>query len=38
MPVSRSEEWVQVAELDEKDQIRFTAEFRMLRGHPLKVL
>lgn len=32
MPVSRSEEWVQVAELDEKDWIRFTAEFRRIMG------
>jgi len=30
--VSRSEEWAQVAELDEKDGIRFTAEFRRIMG------
>ncbi len=32
MPVSRHEDWVQIAELDEQDQIRFTAEFRALMG------
>ena len=32
MPVSRSEAWVQVAELDEKDRIRFTAEFCRIMG------
>jgi len=32
MPVSRKEEWVQVAELDETDQIWFTAQFRAIMG------
>ena len=32
MTVSRSDEWVQVAELDDRDQIRFTAEFRRIMG------
>jgi hypothetical protein len=27
MPVSRHDEWVQIAELDDQDQIRFTPEF-----------
>jgi hypothetical protein len=30
MPISRNEEWVQIAELDEQDQIRFTEEFQSL--------
>ncbi len=32
MPVTRNEAWVQVAELDEQDQIRFTREFQELMG------
>jgi hypothetical protein len=32
MTISRNEEWVQIAELDEHDQIRFTKEFRSLMG------
>jgi hypothetical protein len=30
MTISRNEEWVQIAELDEDDQIRFTPAFREL--------
>ena len=30
MPISRHEDWVQIAELDDQDQIRFTPEFRAL--------
>src|SRR5271165_6067223 len=30
MPISSHEDWVQIAELDDQDQIRFTAEFRAL--------
>ena len=33
MPISAKEEWVRVAELDEADQIRFTAEFRSIMGN-----
>jgi hypothetical protein len=32
MPVSRHEAWVQIAELDVHDQIRFTREFQELMG------
>jgi hypothetical protein len=32
MTISRTEEWVQIASLDEHDQIRFTKEFRSLMG------
>ena len=32
MPVSRHEAWVQIAELDAHDQIRFTREFQELMG------
>jgi len=32
MTISRDEEWVQIADLDEDDQIRFTTEFRHLMG------
>ena len=32
MPVSRGETWVQIAELDESDRIRFTDDFRSLMG------
>lgn len=32
MPISRNEEWVQIAELDDKDQILFTSEFGELMG------
>lgn len=32
MPISRNEEWIQIAELDKNDQIRFTAEFQSLMG------
>ena len=30
MPISSHEDWVQIAELDDQDQIRFTSEFRAL--------
>jgi hypothetical protein len=30
MPIRRNEEWVQIAELDEDDQVRFTTAFREL--------
>ena len=30
MPIHRNEEWVQIAELDEDDQVRFTTAFREL--------
>ena len=32
MPISRNEQWVQVAELNDQDQIRFTLEFQHLMG------
>lgn len=32
MTISCKEEWVQIAQLDEEDQIRFTDEFRALMG------
>src|SRR4051812_20753340 len=32
MPISRKEEWVPIAELDDQDQIRFTPEFQTLMG------
>ena len=32
MAISRNEAWVQIAHLDEKDQIRFTPEFQDLMG------
>jgi hypothetical protein len=32
MTISRREDWVQIAELDDQDQIRFTTEFRQLVG------
>lgn len=32
MSISRKDEWVQIAELDEYDQIWFTAEFRDVMG------
>lgn len=32
MTISRSEEWVQIAALDDRGQIRFTAEFRLVMG------
>ena len=32
MPISRSEKWIQIAELDEQDQIRFTQEYQALLG------
>ena len=32
MTISRNEDWVQIAELDERDQIRFTGEFQGLVG------
>jgi hypothetical protein len=32
MTISRNEQWVQIAELDAHDQIRFTKEFRSLMG------
>jgi hypothetical protein len=32
MTVSRNEEWVQIAELDPQDQIRFTRRFQALMG------
>ena len=30
MPISSHEDWVQIAELNDQDQIRFTPEFRAL--------
>jgi hypothetical protein len=33
MPVSRNDEWVQIAELDAQDHIRFTQEFQSLMGN-----
>src|SRR3954452_3435122 len=32
MPISRHEDWIQLAELDQQDQIRFTAEFQAIMG------
>jgi hypothetical protein len=32
MPISRKDEWMQIAELDEGDHIRFTAEFGDIMG------
>jgi len=32
MPISRNDEWVQIAELDDQDHIYFTAEFRDIMG------
>jgi hypothetical protein len=32
MTISRKEEWIQIAELDEADQIRFTPAFQSLMG------
>lgn len=32
MPLSRKEEWVRIAELDDQDCIRFTIEFRDIMG------
>jgi hypothetical protein len=32
MPISRREDWVQIAALDDPDQIRFTREFQNLIG------
>jgi hypothetical protein len=32
MPVSRHEDWVSIAELDDRDQIRFTPQFQALMG------
>ena len=32
MTISGHEEWIRIAELDEKDQIKFTAEFQTLIG------
>lgn len=32
MPISRDEEWIQIAELDAENRIRFTAEFQALMG------
>jgi hypothetical protein len=32
MPISRHEDWVQIAELDDQNQIRFTGEFQELMG------
>jgi len=32
MPVTRNEAWVQITELDDQDQIRFTREFQDLMG------
>jgi len=32
MTISRSEEWVQIAQLDQADHIRFTQEFQVLMG------
>lgn len=33
MTISKKEEWVQIAELDEHDQVWFTAEFRDMMGN-----
>jgi len=30
MPLTRQEDWVRIAELDDQNQIRFTAEFQAL--------
>jgi hypothetical protein len=32
MPISRHEDWVQIATLDDQDQIRFTREYQDLMG------
>jgi hypothetical protein len=32
MPIHRHEDWIQIAELDQQDQIRFTAEFQAIMG------
>ncbi len=32
MTISRNEEWIQIAELDEHDQIRFTQDYQQLMG------
>jgi len=32
MPIRRDDDWVQIAELDDQDQIRFTSEFRAVMG------
>ena len=32
MTISRTEEWIQIAELDEQDRIYFTVNFRELMG------
>jgi hypothetical protein len=32
MTISRNEEWIQIAELDQQDQIRFTRAFQALMG------
>jgi hypothetical protein len=32
MPISRNEEWIPIAELDDQDQIRFTPAFQFLMG------
>lgn len=32
MPIRRGEQWIQIAELDAEDKIRFTADFRSLMG------
>ena len=32
MPISRNDEWIQIADLDDRDQIRFTREYQDLMG------
>jgi hypothetical protein len=32
MTISRHQDWVQIAELDDQDQIRFTTDFQQLVG------
>ena len=32
MTITRNEEWIQIADLDEHDQIRFTQAFQELMG------
>jgi hypothetical protein len=32
MPISRHEDWVRIAELDDQDQIRFTPAFQAVMG------
>jgi hypothetical protein len=32
MPIHRDDDWLQIAELDDQDQIRFTPEFQAMMG------